>query len=298
MTKAKGTTKRIRRDKEDDEVLSVTLLPRKKTTTVLKPKTLWNDSLVFHGPVSLSLVAANQPLEDDDFAHQLIELNRVAELTALAAAPIRLPLLPPVLRSFSSRKTLVLDIDETLVHSELEPTDSMEFDHVFQVKYLGPPKTVGVKKRPFVEAFIQWCGENFELVTFTSSIKQYADQVIDWLDPQKKAIKYRLYRDSCTSYGEEIYLKNLEHLRRDMERVLIVDNSPLAFACQIDNGVPIESFYGMDPGHTDMELVKLKNFLESVLKVEDVRPLIRKTFKLQELASKVITVKDKTDYSL
>lgn len=274
----------------------MTLLPRKKTTCA-KPRTLWNDSLVFSGPISLSLVAADQPLEDDDFARQLLELTRIPDSGALAQ-PSRLPLLPPLLRRFSRRKTLVLDIDETLVHSELEPSDSSSFDHVFQVRYLGPPRTVGVKKRPFVEAFLQWCGEHFELVTFTSSIKQYADQVIDWLDPQKKAIKYRLYRDSCTSYGDEIYLKNLEHLRRDLQGVLIVDNSPLAFACQVDNGVPIESFYGVDSGQTDLELVKLKNFLERILTVEDVRPLIRKTFKLQELASKVSSIRDKTQSSL
>jgi NLI interacting factor-like phosphatase len=52
-----------------------------------------------------------------------------------------------------------------------------------------------------------------------------------------------------------------------------------AFGFQIDNGVPIESWFD-DPN--DRELLSLLPFLESLTGVEDVRPLIAQKFNLRE----------------
>jgi len=54
--------------------------------------------------------------------------------------------------------------------------------------------------------------ELFELVVFTSSLKEYADYMIDQIDP-KRLISYRLYRENCTTINNR-QRKDLSKLGR------------------------------------------------------------------------------------
>ena len=67
---------------------------------------------------------------------------------------------------------------------------------------------------------------------FTASEKTYADKIINFLDPEKKLIKYRLYRSSCICCGP-VMVKDLNFLGRDLAKTIIVDNSPHAFTFQV-----------------------------------------------------------------
>lgn len=252
--------------------------PRRKRAAV-KARTLWKKSLVFNGPKTLDLFNSSGEIVCDEFVVQAEEIVAIAKADMECKFPKEAPFLPPQLRSLNGRKTLVLDIDETLVHSVQTVDKDVIYDHTFDVEYLGIRRTIGMNKRPFVEQFLAWCGEHFEVVTFTSGIKPYSDQVMKILDPKGEIVKHRLSRDHCMMHTESIYFKNLEYLRRDLTQTLIVDNSPIVFAFQLDNGVPIEPYYGEEK--EDIELLKLKNFLEEVLKAEDVRLLIQKKFKMR-----------------
>ena len=173
--------------------------------------------------------------------------------------------------------TLVLDLDETLVHSNLENTTD-PFDFSFPVLFNGDKHEVRVAKRPHLEAFMDFVSERFEIVIFTASQRVYADKLLDVLDPEQKWFKHRLFRDSCVQIDGN-FMKDLSVLGRDLKKTVIIDNSPQAFGLQIDNGIPIESWYD---DQTDNHLLSLLPILDELCRAEDVRDVLRQTFNLQE----------------
>ena len=79
--------------------------------------------------------------------------------------------------------------------------------------------------------------------------------------------------------GGEFLIKDLDiFIDRDKQDMIIVDNSILSFAFDLDNGVPIQSFMGTE--EEDNELLFLMSFLEEIAFLEDVRVPISKSFKL------------------
>ena len=96
-----------------------------------------------------------------------------------------------------------------------------------------------------------------------------------------KYIRHRMFRDSCLPV-EGNFLKDLNILGRDLRRAVLVDNSPHAFGYQVDNGIPIESWFD-DPA--DTELLKLERFLRTLHGKEDVREVVREKFQTYRLVS-------------
>lgn len=85
---------------------------------------------------------------------------------------------------------------------------------------------------------------------------------------------------------ENFYIKDLDIIMdREITDMIIVDNSIMSFAFNLDNGVPINSFIGTE--ENDKELLFLYSFLEECATVEDVRVNIRESFKLSYLQSTI-----------
>ncbi|KAB2060753.1 hypothetical protein ES319_A10G040700v1 [Gossypium barbadense] len=168
--------------------------------------------------------------------------------------------------------TLVLDLDETLVHSTLEPCDDADF--TFTVFFNMKEHTVFVKQRPHLHKFLEKVAEMFEVVIFTASQSIYAEQLLDILDPDRKLISRRVYRESCI-FSDGSYTKDLTVLGVDLAKVAIIDNSPQVYRLQVNNGIPIKSWFD-DP--SDCALISLLPFLETLVDIDDVRPVIAKKF--------------------
>ena len=186
-------------------------------------------------------------------------------------------LLPKKSSEFSNKKTLILDLDETLVHSSFTPFENN--DIVLNVDFDGMIYDIYVLVRPGAEYFIKNISKYYELVIFTASLSNYASPLLDILDKEDN-IKYRLYRENCT-FMNGIYIKDLKKLNRNLKDLVIVDNSPLAYTLDIDNGLPIKTWY---EDKNDIELFKISGILEFLSKTGDVRNYIRKFVKQNEIA--------------
>lgn len=163
------------------------------------------------------------------------------------------------------RKCLVLDLDETLVHSSFKYLRTADF--VIPVEIEGQTHNVYVIKRPGVDQFMKRVGELYEVVVFTASVSRYGDPLLDELDVHK-SIHHRLFRDSCYNYQGN-YIKNLSQIGRPLKDLIIIDNSPASYIFHPQHAVPISSWFS--DAH-DNELLDLLPFLEDLAgqEVDDI----------------------------
>lgn len=176
------------------------------------------------------------------------------------------PLLPPPAPEDKNKICLVLDLDETLVHSSFLSIPHADFR--FQIGPEDNPVGVFVCIRPGAERFLKELSSLYELVVFTASCQPYADPVIDYIDPGR-AVKYRLYRESCTDFGGN-FVKDLSRLNRKLERIIIIDNSPTAYLLQPYNAIAISSWFD-EP--MDNELLLILDFLKQSYRVRNIYDL-------------------------
>ncbi len=169
-------------------------------------------------------------------------------------------------KKLKGRKTLVLDLDETLVHSSFKYVRHCDF--VIPVEIENQIHNVYVIKRPGVDEFLRCCGELFEVVVFTASVARYGDPLLDILDTHH-SVHQRLFRESCYNYQGN-YIKNLSQMGRPMEDLIIIDNSPASYIFHPQHSVPISSWFS---DTHDCELTDLLPLLRDLAgkDVEDVR---------------------------
>eukprot|EP00941_MAST-03F_sp_MAST-3F-sp1_P005357 g5357.t1 len=143
-------------------------------------------------------------------------------------------------------------------------------------------EVIRVNKRPGVDAFLRECANNFDVHIFTAATPEYADLVLDTLDPRNDIFSTRLYRSDCTFEGG-MYAKDLSPFANNddvdgLSRVVLLDNNPFSFLPQPKNGLPIESFYD-DPN--DVHLHNALKVFQHLDGLEDVRIWLDHTYGLE-----------------
>ncbi|KFA55012.1 hypothetical protein S40293_02347 [Stachybotrys chartarum IBT 40293] len=166
-------------------------------------------------------------------------------------------LLPAVRPEHKGRKCLVLDLDETLVHSSFKILNQADF--TIPVEIEGNYHNVYVIKRPGVDEFMKRVGELYEVVVFTASVSKYGDPLLDQLDIHK-VVHHRLFRESCYNHQGN-YVKDLSQVGRDLKDTIIIDNSPTSYIFHPQHAVPISSWFS--DAH-DNELLDLIPVLEDL----------------------------------
>lgn len=162
-------------------------------------------------------------------------------------------LLPPQKPEFSGKKCLVLDLDETLVHSAFKYLRTADF--VLPVDIDDQIHNVYVIKRPGVDEFIKRVCALYEVVIFTASVSRYGDPLLDILD-KHKLIHHRLFRESCYNY-EGNYIKNLSQLGRPLSEIIILDNSPASYIFHPQHAIPISSWFSDTHDNELLDIIPL-----------------------------------------
>ncbi|CAI2365650.1 unnamed protein product [Moneuplotes crassus] len=175
------------------------------------------------------------------------------------------PYLPTKSLTNTTKKTLVLDLDETLVHASFQSV--LQADVVIPVK----KEILHVQFRPGAQEFIRKMSKLYELVVFTASVESYALPLMKKLDPDNLCSSI-LCRDHCTQQGA-MFVKDMSKLGRSLEDVILLDNSPNSYYYQPENGLPIENWYD---SLTDTELYNYYELLEALAFVPDVREYLPK----------------------
>lgn len=164
-------------------------------------------------------------------------------------------------------KTLVLDLDETLVHSSFTKINDADFE--ISIELDGSVYQVYVRKRPGVDEFMKWISDKFEVVIFTASLAKYADPLLDILD-KDRIVKKRLFREACVQHFGN-YVKDLSLLGRELKHSIIVDNSPFSYMFQPSNAIAITSWFN---DQEDNELIEMFPKLEALMACEDVTTIL------------------------
>ena len=186
------------------------------------------------------------------------------------------------------RKKLVLDLDETLIHSLLRSQPRLAFSgaplpKVVEIQLNGLASLYYVYKRPHCDYFLLEISKWYELQIFTASVREYADPIIDWLENTIRAKRRNLrdtpvftkryYRDHCTLRKGVGYVKDLSKFfaADELKSVVILDNSPVLYALHEDNAVMIEGW--INDQH-DRDLLNLLPMLRLLSRCIDVRYIL------------------------
>ena len=174
-------------------------------------------------------------------------------------------------------KTLILDMDETLIAAKFEGKQPKNFVTSFSFDFSG--SQIHVRFRPYLQDALEKLSQIYEIIVFTAGVKEYADPILDQIDKDGTLFKKRMYRDHCIKV-DQFFIKDLDIiLDREKSDMVIVDNSILSFAFDMANGVPINSFMGDE--EDDKDLLYMISFLEEAFYSKDMREACENSFKLQ-----------------
>ncbi|KAJ1936990.1 Nuclear envelope morphology protein 1 [Linderina macrospora] len=228
------------------------------------PHTLVSDE---YQPISTQISSAHSAsLGGRKPRHESLAMAKRANRHSMPAVPSTPP--SSITRSLK-KKTLVLDLDETLIHSS--PQGSYRAHHRIEVVIDKVACLYYVYKRPHVDYFLRKVSEWYKVVVFTASLAEYADPVIDLLDAQRKYISGRFFRESCIPHDTS-YAKDLTAVDPDLSQIVLIDNSPLSYFINQTNGIPIQPWVNSDP--KDEALLDLLPLLDALRFTDDVRSIL------------------------
>lgn len=158
------------------------------------------------------------------------------------------------------KRVIMLDLDETLVRAE-PLNSSKKYSQIISVKVTpSQSQNFGIMIRPFTSEFLDIISKEHKIIVYTASVEEYAEKIVQVIDPQRKFIDQVLSREHCAFVGG-LFVKDLEiaiHREISLDNVIIIDNYVHSYALHLDQGIPIKPFYG---DMSDKELMILADVI-------------------------------------
>ena len=225
---------------------------------------------------------AHTPLEQFFFRESVGQF-KVAQMLAPLLPTVTMP--SPVKIPRRKKYLLVLDIDETLVHSELiveqnvPKPEKADVAYDRQLKFPNPNGTFdvyGIRFRPFLMEFLHRMSKLYDLALYTASAEDYGNAVANELDPAGTLFVARLFRQHCI-HVNGVNVKSMKNFEGN--DAYLVDNLIYSFPFDLDRGIPICPF--VDDA-MDVELKDLAEILENLPCYDSMHSLVTELLGLED----------------
>eukprot|EP01059_Diplonema_ambulator_P014129 TRINITY_DN24987_c0_g1_i1.p1 TRINITY_DN24987_c0_g1~~TRINITY_DN24987_c0_g1_i1.p1 ORF type:complete len:311 (+),score=51.30 TRINITY_DN24987_c0_g1_i1:44-934(+) len=150
-------------------------------------------------------------------------------------------MIPPQSEASKGKVTVILDLDETLIYARNGP----------------------LYARPHLDLLFGLLKDHCETVVWTAGIKAYAQCIIKNIDPSG-VIEHCIYRHKKWFSGRPGYQKDLKMLGRNMDNVLIVENTPDCVRGNPENGIVVQDYEG-DTASIDSTIPRLTKFIAGLI---------------------------------
>ncbi|KAI5951674.1 TIM50 [Candida jiufengensis] len=181
--------------------------------------------------------------------------KRLSSLFTFFSEPVFENLLPPPApEQYRRPLTLVLTLDDLLIHSEWDSKHGWR-----------------TAKRPGLDYFLGYLSQYYEIVLFCTNSQIYSEKAVGKLDPYHAYISYALFREGCR-YKDGKLIKDISLLNRDLGKTVMIDVDEDSASLQPENSIIVEKW----DGKPDDYLINLIPFLEylATQPVKDVRPIL------------------------
>lgn len=182
---------------------------------------------------------------------------------------------------------IVLDIDETLISSnvvlenELDTIDQNQFDFNFTLSWQSETYYVFIKKRPFLDEFIEYLVKDFEIAVFTAADREYATKILQHLGIFDR-LKFFKSRESL-SIGFDwfklfVYLKKLKSIPDiDLKKTVIIDDTKEVANRNSKNLIHVNQFkWNRKSCENDATLLKVISLIEQIKDLPDWTSVVKR----------------------
>ena len=223
--------------------------------------------------------------EDGTNAYEIMKMIKEYEINKVSE--------PFIITPTKKRYSLILDLDETLIHlrqkkevvnvkNDINININNMSDYNYNIdkeknKYL-------LQFRVGLFSFLTLLKPFYEIISFTSASKEYADVIINEIEKKRKFFDFKFYREHCVIY-KDTFVKDVSRIGRDIQKIIIIDNNENNFVLNKENGIKISPYYGDDEDNgrlssnkrKDNALLELKKILIMIYKdnYDDIREALK-----------------------
>ena len=191
--------------------------------------------------------------EDGTNAYEIMQMLKDYEINKVAS--------PFLVAPCKKKYTLVLDLDETLIHLR-QKKDIINIKNDINIKinntsdyfydnYDKNNNKYLLQFRVGLFSFLTILKPFYEIISFTSATREYADVIINEIEKNRKFFDHKFYREHTIIY-KDTFVKDISRIGRDIKKIIIVDNNERNFILNKENGIKIAPYYGDEDNNNNV----------------------------------------------